>query len=112
MPRPPPDWCVRRHLLTGNPSSTVAHRVRPDGESIQEKSLSGYQMMNCLNMCKDNKQNENTVDDKDNSAYAGFRLRTIEALEAMKRNQGQMSDYLGNGACSVTQPYRRKFQVS
>nr|CAH8856427.1 unnamed protein product [Trichobilharzia regenti] len=94
-----------------DPSSTVAHRVRPDGESIQEKSLSGYQMMNCLNMCKDNKQNENTVDDKDNSAYAGFRLRTIEALEAMKRNQGQMSDYLGNGACSVTQPYRRKFQV-
>ncbi|CAH8516619.1 unnamed protein product [Schistosoma turkestanicum] len=85
-------------------SNIVHHRVRPDGESILEKSVSGSQVIDCLNMQNNNKEDSIT-------AYPGNRLRTEEAIEAMKRNQGQMSDLLGSKASSVTKHYGRKFQV-
>ncbi|CAH8597261.1 unnamed protein product [Schistosoma rodhaini] len=87
-----------------DPSNIVHHRVRPDGETILEKSVSGSQVIGCLNMCNNDKDDSNT-------AFSGYRLRTEEALEAMKRNQGKMSDYLGSNASSVTKHYGRKFQI-
>ncbi|KAH8870780.1 Beta-ketoacyl synthase [Schistosoma japonicum] len=86
-------------------SNIVHHRVRLDGESILEKSVSGSQIISCLTTC-----DTNDKDDSNNIA-SGYRLRSEEAHEAMKRNQGQMSDHLGSKAYSVTQHYGSKFQV-
>ncbi|KAK4470341.1 hypothetical protein MN116_005904 [Schistosoma mekongi] len=88
-----------------DPLNIVHHRVRPDGESILEKSVSGSQIISCLTTCDTNDK------DGSNTIAPGYRLRSEEAHEAMKRNQGQMSDHLGSKAYSVTQHYGSKFQV-
>lgn len=55
---------------------------------------------------------DSTVDPGPSGGLPNSRLRSEEAYDAMRRNRGDMSSYLGSASTSVTMPDRRRIQVS
>ncbi|KAG5449198.1 hypothetical protein CSKR_104702 [Clonorchis sinensis] len=82
----------------------TASRTRPEAQDILNKATSGAQILNCLRMT-----NTSRVGMSDSPEPPVIpRIRSEEAEQAMMRNRGQMSQYLGRGAHSVTKPCGRK----
>ncbi|KAA3682087.1 uncharacterized protein DEA37_0005997 [Paragonimus westermani] len=81
-------------------------RIRPEAQEFQEKSTSGSQLLNCLRITESSR--EGMPDDLQYNSLLPSRLRSEEAELAMQRNRGQMDQYLGKQANSVTQPCGRK----
>ncbi|CAL8086455.1 unnamed protein product [Calicophoron daubneyi] len=93
----------------GPSGELVTHsRTRPEATEYQEKSHESSQIADCLRTTNTGRAK---TPDLDRSEQPKLRVITEEAEKAMIRNRGQMADYLGQGAQSVTKAYTKKNKV-
>ncbi|VDP71449.1 unnamed protein product [Echinostoma caproni] len=85
----------------------TCYRIRPEAEDYRNKSVSGAQLRSCMQI-NSSSRDPMMKDESVTGPAQKPRLRSDEAFDAMQRNRGEMSSYLGNETVSVTVPCARK----